>query len=108
MCRFARENNVAIAFPFCSLLNAKMRARLVGRIKQNIMLCRKFKVTTVIASFAKNPYEMRSPKNLMSLFVTLGMHPKEAKDGVTAAEKTIRKNIKKQQGYIGDGVEIIK
>ncbi len=82
MCRFAKENNVKIGFSFNSILNssAMSRAQIIGRMQQNIMLCRKYKCRMVIASFAKDPYEMRSPKDLMAFFIEIGMHQKEAKD----------------------------
>ena len=84
LCRLAKENNVKIGFSFNSILNpnAMTCAQIMGRMQQNIKLCRKFKCKTVIASFAKNPFEMRSPQDLMSFFIELGMHQKEAKDSL--------------------------
>ncbi|MBW3001736.1 hypothetical protein KY338_01080 [Candidatus Woesearchaeota archaeon] len=84
MCRFAKENSVKIGFSFNSILNssAMSRAQIIGRMQQNILLCRKFKCKTVIASFAKDPYEMRSPKDLLAFFTQIGMHQKEAKDSL--------------------------
>lgn len=86
LCRLASQNKVKIGFSFSSILagSAVKRAQIIGRIKQNIMLCRKYKCGTVIASFAKSPYEMRSPADLMSFFIELGMHPREAKDSLDA------------------------
>jgi len=84
MCSLAKRNNISIAFPFINLLNyqKKQRAELMGRIMQNIKLCRKYKSKTIIASFAANPYEMRAPSDLISFFTNLGMHAKEAKDSL--------------------------
>jgi ribonuclease P/MRP protein subunit RPP1 len=84
MCRLAKENNVKIGFSFNAVLNSSgmSRAQIMGRMQQNIMLCRKFKCKTVIASFAKSPLEMRAPKDLMAFFTEIGMHPKEAKDSL--------------------------
>ena len=72
-----------IAFAFSMLLHADLgrRAQLIGRIQQNIMLCRKYDVPMVVASFAGRPYEMRSPHDLTALFKDVGMHPKEIMDG---------------------------
>jgi len=86
MCRFAKENNVKIGFSFNSILNSSTmsRAQIIGRMQQNIALCRKYKCKTVIASFAKSPYEMRSPKDLLAFFIEIGMHQKEAKDALNA------------------------
>ena len=78
--RLASKNNVIAGFSFSLLLNSENLPQIMGRIMQNIRFCRKYKVKTVIASFAGNPYEMRSWHDLISLFVSLGMHQKEAKD----------------------------
>ncbi len=82
--RLAKKNDVAIGFSFNSVLNSSgmLRAQIIGRMQQNISLCRKYKNKTVIASFARNPYEMRAPGDLMAFFVAIGMHQKEAKDGL--------------------------
>jgi len=84
MCRFAKENDVKLGFSFTSILNSSgmSRAQIIGRMQQNIKLCRKYKCKIVIASFAEDPFEMRSPKDLMAFFVEIGMHQKEAKDAL--------------------------
>jgi len=82
MCKLAKENNVAIGFSFSSILNSSKKYEILGRISQNIRLCRKYKVKTAIASFASKPYEMRAPRDLISLFVVLGMTMKEAQDSI--------------------------
>jgi len=86
LCRLAKENKVKIGFSFNSILNcgAMKQAQILGRVQQNIKLCRKYKCKTAIASFAKSPYEMRSPKDLMAFFIELGMHQKEAKNSLNA------------------------
>jgi len=71
LCSLARKNNIAIGFSLSSILNAKNTHEILGRIIQNLRMCRQFKVKTAIASFAKNPYEMRSMHDLMSLFKIL-------------------------------------
>ena len=72
LCSLARKNDIAIGFSFSSILNAKNAHEILGRIMQNLRMCRQFKVNTEIASFAKNPYEMRSMHDLKSLFKILG------------------------------------
>ncbi len=79
LCKIARENNVAVGFSVSSILNSKQKPLLLGRIKQNIRLCRKYKVKMVIASFSSKPYELRAVHDLVSLFCLLGTHPSEAK-----------------------------
>ena len=84
LCKLANKNNVMIGFSFSSLLNTEeiIRSQILGRMMQNIRLCRKYKVKAVIASFAEKPYDMRPNHDLKSVFISLGMHPKEAKDSL--------------------------
>jgi hypothetical protein len=84
LCALARKNKVAIGFSFSDILAARgsQRAQLIGRMMQNIMLCRKYKVRMLIGSFAKDPWKMRSPHDLQSFFAVIGMHPAEASSGL--------------------------
>jgi RNase P/RNase MRP subunit p30 len=86
LCRIAKDNKIRIGFSFSSVLNSNgmSQAQILGRMQQNIQFCRKYKCKMVIASFAKSPYEMRAPKDLMAFFTELGMHQKEAKDALNA------------------------
>jgi len=61
MAKTCAKNGVAIGFSMYSILSAgpQKRAIVMGRIMQNIKLCRKFKVKMKIASFAKSPGGMR-------------------------------------------------
>ncbi len=79
LCRLAVKNNVVFGFSFSSLLNKTpfIRSQIMGRMMQNISLFRKFKNSFCVASFARHPCQMRSPKDLESLFALFGMHPKE-------------------------------
>ena len=70
--KLAKQNNVAIGFSFKSLLNSKTRVKDLGRIIQNIKLCRKYKVKIVIQEF-----EERNKEDVNSLFKVLGMTAKE-------------------------------
>lgn len=85
LCRIASKKGKTIAFPFSTILASKgmLRAQLIGKMMQNVKFCRKFKVKTILASFAKTPYGMRAPSELTAFGITLGMHPKEAKDSLS-------------------------
>lgn len=71
LCSLARKNSVSIGFSFSSVLHAKDKHEILGRITQNLRICKQFKVSTTIASFATDPYEMRSMHDLLSLFKVL-------------------------------------
>ena len=84
LCKLANKNNVIIGFSFSGILNTDgvTRSQILGRTMQNIRLCRKYKVKTVVASFAEKPYEMRPYHDLKSVFICFGMHPEETKNSL--------------------------
>jgi len=84
LCKLAKKNDIAICFNFNLILNNEgmKKSQILGRMMQNIRFCRKYKVRTVIASFASKPEEMRSSHDLISFGISLGMHPKEAKESL--------------------------
>ena len=82
LCKLARDNKIAIGINFGDILkvDGEKRAVLIGRIMQNIRLCRKYKVKMVIGSFARNEYEMRAAKELFALCRAFGMSGLQAKE----------------------------
>ena len=71
LCELARKNNVAVGFSYSSLINNKNTAVLLGRMMQNLSLCRKYKVNIIIASFSSNPFDLRAHHDVSSLFKLL-------------------------------------
>jgi len=69
LCKLAAKNDVAIGFNFSDVLNSngKKRALILGRMRQNVKFCRKYKVKMIFSSFAKNKYELRN-NDLMKVF----------------------------------------
>ncbi|MBU1975948.1 MAG: hypothetical protein KKG59_06095 [Nanoarchaeota archaeon] len=82
LCKLAKDKNKMIAFDFSLLLHAKDKQLVFGRMLQNAMLLKKFKNQVVIASFAKNPYELRSGKDYQALLEELGFDIPSAKTAV--------------------------
>lgn len=74
MAALAAKNEMTVAFSFSSILNSAgfRRAQIMGRMAQNLVLCRKYKVKTLFASFARHPLEMRSESDLRAFFGLLG------------------------------------
>lgn len=77
----AHDKEKIIAFNFNTVLQATgaTRSVLLGRMRQNVTLCRKYKVSMMIMSGATTPYEMRSGHDLIAFGELLGMMPNEAK-----------------------------
>lgn len=63
-CKIAAEKGKTIAFSFGLLLNSLDRPKLLARMRFNIGLCRKYKVKTVLTTFASEMAEIRSAKDL--------------------------------------------
>jgi|SRR3989338_7869445 len=84
LCELANKNNVSIGFSYTSLFNKNpaISSQIIGRMMQNIALCQKYKVKTVIGSFSEKPYELRSSHDISSLFAMLGMDGKRIKESL--------------------------
>lgn len=78
--KLMKEKNLVYGLSFSQILNASKleQSKLIGRMIQNIMLCKKYKVKIIIASFARNPYEMRDYRDLLAFAKTLGLDEHKA------------------------------
>ncbi|MBI2654691.1 hypothetical protein HYX02_07860 [Candidatus Woesearchaeota archaeon] len=73
LCELAKKNNVSIGFSYSSLFDKGNQAPLlIGRMMQNIALCKKYKVKMIVGSFSDKPLDMRAPHNVIALFAMLG------------------------------------
>jgi RNase P/RNase MRP subunit p30 len=70
LCSLCAKNDITIGFSFRSFLEADLKQRnvLIGRMMANIKLCLKYNVKMMFGSFANEPYDMRSIKDLESFF----------------------------------------
>ena len=66
LCRLMAENKILYYINFGQILKSKNKPVLLGRIMQNLRLCKKYKVKTGIASFASKTADMRNLKDLES------------------------------------------
>jgi len=90
LCNLARKNKIGLCFSFNNLLKAVEQDVVLGRMMQNVRLCRKYKNQSVIASFARDPCELRYSKDLISFGIVAGMHPEEAKSAVEFLGKLLK------------------
>ena len=79
LCSIAAKNNKTIGINFNSLLEMSERNRIIslGRISQNIRLCRKYNVNFVIVNIISKWQDERSTKDLKTLGTVLGLNIKE-------------------------------
>ena len=64
LCNLANKHGISVGFSFADFLNAKDKGKIIGRMMQNAMLCKKYKVNIIIASFASDKYGMRIARDL--------------------------------------------
>ena len=78
---------------------------IIGRIMQNIELCRQHKTRMAVISSAKTKEELLDPSDVTSLLLVLGMSPSEAKQTVHNLEKTYKEHLFKTSNlYVKEGV----
>ncbi len=84
LAKLAKENDVGIGFGFSFILNLNgvERARMIGRMRQNVRICRKFGTKMIVCSYAENIKEMREAKDLLAFAKVIGMTPGEAKEAL--------------------------
>lgn len=73
LCNLANKHGISVGFSFADVLNAKDKGKIIGRMMQNIMLCKKYKVNVVVASFARDKYDMRIAKDLEAFGRVIGI-----------------------------------
>lgn len=72
LCKIAAKNKKVIGFSFNKILNFRDKSRLLARMIFNIKLCKKYKVRTFFSNFSVSKEEVRSAKDLSSLWRILG------------------------------------
>ncbi len=79
LAKLMKQKNVSYGLSFSQILNASTleQSRLMGRISQNARLCKKYGVNVIVASFARNPYEMRDSKDLDAFARAMGILSKK-------------------------------
>jgi RNase P/RNase MRP subunit p30 len=109
ICTLAKNNNITIGFNFNDVLISQgvLRAGNLGRMMQNVRLCRKHKIRMLIGSFAQDKWQMRSRNDLISFGIVLGMHPEEAQKSLQVV-KEIGKERREKKLLVTEGVRILK
>jgi len=107
----ARQNNVAIEINFKEILNSfrKPRSYTLNHISQNIELCNHFKVPMIICSGAQSIWDMRSPRDLISIANVIGMDIGTAFLSMSSIPLEITNENKKtlEGKKITEGVELV-
>jgi len=106
LCEIASKKKKIIGFDVSSLIisKGKRRALLLGRMMQNVILCRKYSVKMALCSFARTPWQLRNPKDLAAVGMMIGMDAAEARTAVLAAGERIILNFEGKSD-LAEGIE---
>lgn len=108
----AAQNNVAIEINFRNVLNSfrRVRSYLLQSLEQNIRLCENFKTPMITCSGAQSTWDMRAPRDMISLANVLGMDISKAFSSMSSnALQIVEENKKTLEGKrITDGVEVVE
>ncbi len=107
LARLCADRKVSFVVCFRDLLNSndKDRSSLIARMRQNILLCKKYKSPIIISSGAKRLDEMRSVDNLLAFGEFLGLSSQHAKKALSFVPEKILE--RKRGGYIRPGVMVV-
>lgn len=72
------KNNIFLCFSLSEIIDHQNQ-EFFYKLHRIIKLGRKYKVSYLCGSFATTLYDLRSVHDILSLFITLGMNPGEAK-----------------------------
>jgi ribonuclease P/MRP protein subunit RPP1 len=78
--RYAAENGVAIDFNMNALIHSRRgdRARIIGKMRENLKMVRKFNAPVILTSHARSVYNLRAPREMIALASLFGMTREEA------------------------------
>jgi len=72
-CKIASEKEKMVGFSFHELMEAQNKGKLLGRMKFNVSLCRKYQVKVEFLTFFGHLEEMRSANDLQLFLRILGI-----------------------------------
>jgi RNase P/RNase MRP subunit p30 len=73
LCTMMKEKEKIFVFDMEKIIiNSRTREKLLGRMMQNLMLVKKYKLESIICSFAMSPENLRAEKEYSSLIRALG------------------------------------
>ena len=105
----AQRNNVAIELCFRDILNnhRRYRANVISSFKEILMFHRKFKFPLILTTDSKSIYHVRSTRDIVAFFRSIGFNDEEIYSGFYYYPKKIVDFNKERHDMIIKGVKII-
>ncbi len=106
----AARNNVAIELCFRDILNnyLKYRANVISSFKEILMFHRKFNFPLILTTDSKSVYDVRSTRDIVSFFKSIGFTDKEIYNGFYYYPKQILEFNQERENMIVRGVKVIE
>ena len=105
----AVKNNVAIELCFRDILNnhLRYRANVISSFKEILMFHRKFKFPLILTTDSKSLYDVRSTRDIVSFFKSIGFTDEEIYNGFYYYPKQIVDFNSERDNMIINGVKVI-
>ena len=105
----AARNNVAIELCFRDILNnhLRYRANVISCFKEILMFHRKFKFPLILTTDSKSIYDVRSTRDIVTFFKSIGFSEEEIYNGFYYYPKQIVDFNKERKSMIVKGVKLI-
>ena len=106
----AVKNNIAIELTIKDILtnHSSYRARIIDYYKEIIKLHRKFKFPLLLTTGATNLYDVKSPRDSIAIFKSIGLTDTEIEEGFTKTPEKIIDYNNKRKDMIIKGVRKIE
>jgi ribonuclease P/MRP protein subunit RPP1 len=107
LAKLAKKNNVAIALDFNQLMVSYRLGRIqeFSAMQETAKLIRKFQAPFILTSGARDPWDMRSPSDLLAFGKQLGFSEAHSRKGLS--DSIVRENKKRLSGkWVMPGVEV--
>ncbi|MDO5849990.1 MAG: RNase P subunit p30 family protein [Methanobacteriaceae archaeon] len=110
LAKLAAKNNVAIELCFRDILNQhlKYRANAIASFKQILMFHRKYKFPLILTTDTKYIYDVRSTRDIVAVFKSIGFTNEEIYNGFYKTPKEILNFNKQRKNIIVQGVKVIE
>ena len=105
----ALRNNVAIELCFRDILNnhLRYRANVISSFKEILMFHRKFKFPLILTTDSKSIYDVRSTRDIVTFFKSIGFSEEEIYNGFYYYPKQIVDFNNERKSMIVKGVKVI-
>lgn len=109
LCNILKDKNIMVGFDHSLILNNPHKAHVyLGRMKQNVKLCRKYAIPMVVLSLAKKKHHLKTPDMLDSFARVIGMNEQEIMKSHTLINERMVFNDLKNRGLADEGIRAVK